>query len=124
MTDERIDIGKRPRVTWLGFTKYRGPNKGSGPRRLRRIAPILRFAILVVADLYSSRLPAQTEATTMPASTATPANSWDFNVSINGYLVPRGQSYFSPTFIGDHDTLRVEARYNYETQQTGSLWVG
>jgi hypothetical protein len=88
------------------------------------MAPILRIAILVVAALCGSRLPAQTNASPPPANNTAPANSWDFNVSINGYLVPRGQSYFSPTFTGDHDTLHVEARYNYEAQQTGSLWVG
>jgi hypothetical protein len=80
--------------------------------------------MLVAAALFSTRLPAQTQATSPSASTAAPANPWDFNVSISGYLVPRGQSYFSPTFTGDHDTLHVEARYNYEAQRTGSLWVG
>ena len=53
-----------------------------------------------------------------------PANPWDFNLSVSGYIVPRGQSYVSPTFTGDHDTLHVEARYNYEAQRTGSLWAG
>jgi hypothetical protein len=38
--------------------------------------------------------------------------------------VPHGQSYASPTFTADRDTLHLEARYNYEGLQTGSLWVG
>ncbi len=38
--------------------------------------------------------------------------------------MPKGQSYASPTFTGDHDKLHIEARYNYEAQQTGSLWFG
>jgi hypothetical protein len=88
------------------------------------MTPTLRLATLVAAALCGSRLPAQTSASPPPTNTPAPANSWDFNVSISGYLVPRGQSYFSPTFTGDHDTLHVEARYNYEAQQTGSLWVG
>ena len=25
---------------------------------------------------------------------------------------------------GDHDWLHLEARYNYETLETGSVWVG
>jgi hypothetical protein len=103
---------------------YRRPNKGLRPRLLRRMTPILRLAMLVLAALCSTRLAAQTQAGPPSASTAAPTNSWDFNVSINGYVVPGGQSYFSPTFAGDHDTLHVEARYNYEAQQTGSLWVG
>jgi hypothetical protein len=124
MTDGRIDIVKRLRVPSLGVKEYRRPNKGLRPRPLRTMTPVLRLGMLVVAALCSTRLPAQTEATTPSASTAAPANSWDFNVSISGYLVPRGQSYFSPTFTGDHDTLHVEAPYNYEAQQTGSLCVG
>lgn len=39
-------------------------------------------------------------------------------------MVPRGQSYVSPTFTADHGTLHLEARYNYEAQRTGSLWAG
>jgi hypothetical protein len=48
----------------------------------------------------------------------------NFNLSVSGYYVPNGQSYASPTFTADHDTLHLEARYNYEGLRTGSLWVG
>jgi hypothetical protein len=57
-------------------------------------------------------------------SALTPASPWDFNLSVSGYLVPHGQSYASPTLTADHDTLHLEARYNYEAQRTGSLWAG
>ncbi len=53
-----------------------------------------------------------------------PASPWAFNLSVSGYDVPNGQSYVSPTFTADHSTLHLEARYNYEAQQTGSLWAG
>jgi hypothetical protein len=53
-----------------------------------------------------------------------PANPWDFNLSLSGYIVPQGQSYASPTLTADRDTLHLEARYNYEGQRTGSLWAG
>lgn len=43
---------------------------------------------------------------------------------MSGYLVPDGGSYASPTLTVDHDWLHLEPRYNYEAQQTGSLWVG
>ena len=52
------------------------------------------------------------------------AHPWAFTASAYGYLVPDDQSYFSPIFSADHDWLHVEARYNYEDQQTGSIWVG
>ena len=48
----------------------------------------------------------------------------NFNLSVSGYYVPNGRSYASPTFTADHDTLHLEARYNYEGLLTGSLWVG
>jgi hypothetical protein len=82
------------------------------------------FGLLIVVALCSIPLPAQTEASKTPANTAAPPNPWDFNLSLSGYLVPQGQSYASPTFTGDHDTLHLEARYNYEAQRTGSLWAG
>ena len=82
------------------------------------------LGMLIVVAVCGMRLPAQTEASGAPASTAAKASSWDFNASVSGYLVPHGQSYASPTFTADHDTLHLEARYNYEAQRTGSLWAG
>jgi hypothetical protein len=79
--------------------------------------PHLRLFLL--AAFCSIRLLAQSEASKAPAPP-----SWDFNASISGYLVPQGQSYSSPTFSADHDTLHLEARYNYEAQSTASLWAG
>jgi hypothetical protein len=124
MTDRRIASAKWTPVAQPRFQEHGRPNKGLGPRSLRGTTHVVRLGMLVVAALFSSRLPAQTQTSTTPATTPAPANSWDFNVSISGYVVPDGQSYFSPTFTGDHDVLHVEARYNYEAQHTGSLWVG
>lgn len=83
--------------------------------------------MLFVAILCANQLKAQTDATKpspATASTSANANPWEFNLSLNGYLVPQGQSYFSPTFTVDRDKLHVEARYNYEALRTGSLWIG
>jgi hypothetical protein len=52
------------------------------------------------------------------------AKQWSFSLSTLGYLVPQDQSYGSPTFTADHRWLHLEARYNYEGQETGSLWAG
>jgi len=49
---------------------------------------------------------------------------WEFSLAAWGYLVPDDTSYFSPTFTADHNWLHLEARYNYENQETGSLWAG
>ena len=95
--------------------------------------------MFLLAFLCGSRLLAQTEGNNAPAKTAptspapanpapaspvAPPNPWEFNLSLSGNLGPHGQSYFSPTFTADRDTLHLEARYNYEAQQTGSFWVG
>jgi len=53
-----------------------------------------------------------------------PDKEWSFSIAMFGYLVPDEQSYGSPTFTADHHALHLEARYNYEDHQTGSLWGG
>ena len=42
----------------------------------------------------------------------------------DGYIAPQGQSYVSPVFTANHNWLHLEARYNYESQRTASLWGG
>ncbi len=90
--------------------------------------------MFLLAFLCGSQLFAQTEgdttptspapANTAPVNTAAPPNPWEFNLSVSGNDVPNGQSYVSPTLTADRDTLHLEARYNYEALETGSLWVG
>ncbi|MBL9173158.1 MAG: hypothetical protein JNL10_06470 [Verrucomicrobiales bacterium] len=71
------------------------------------------------------------EGTAVPPKESTPAvvtdsntRSWTASVSTFGYLVPDGQSYGQPTVVADVGRLHLEARYNYEGLETGSLWVG
>jgi len=52
------------------------------------------------------------------------ANQWSFSLATYGYLVPRDDAYASPIFTADRGWLHLEARYNYENQETGSLWLG
>ena len=52
------------------------------------------------------------------------SKEWDFSLSAFGYLVPNDLSYGQPTVNADHDWLHLEGRYNYENQETGSLWAG
>jgi hypothetical protein len=74
--------------------------------------------------LCGGQLLAQTDANKTPPAAVAPANPWEFNLSVSGYDVPHGESYVSPAFTADHDTLHLEARYNYEGLRTGSLWAG
>ena len=83
------------------------------------------LAALVVAALLGAPAWGQTTGgIAPPGSAAAGANRWSFALALYGYLVPNEQSYFSPTFSADRKRLHLEARYNYEKQQTGSLWAG
>ena len=50
--------------------------------------------------------------------------AWSFSASAYTYFVPDDREYVQPTFTADHNWLHLEARYNYEALDTGSLWVG
>jgi hypothetical protein len=81
--------------------------------------------VLAVVVLLAGRLLAQTATNNVPTSLPEPtANRWSFSFSTYGYIVPHDRSYVSPTFAGDHNRLHLEARYNYEDSETGSLWAG
>lgn len=89
-------------------------------------------AILSVGVLALSCAWGQTAATNAPTTTntapnslsATNAKAWSFSASVAGYLVPNDRDYAQPTITADRDWLHLEARYNYEALDTGSVWVG
>jgi hypothetical protein len=92
-----------------------------------RIFPIrmelyAHVGFLLIATLWGAALPAQTPKSRKSA--VDDANPWAYNLSVSGFIVPDGQSYASPTFTADHNTLHLEARYNSEAQRTASLWAG
>jgi hypothetical protein len=49
---------------------------------------------------------------------------WAFVASIYGYLAPESRDYVNPNFTADHGWAHLEARYNYEALETGSVLVG
>lgn len=51
-------------------------------------------------------------------------SEWSFSVAAYGYFVPHEISYGSPIVSADRRWLHLEARYNYENQDTGSVWAG
>jgi hypothetical protein len=79
------------------------------------------FAVIVV---LATHVAAQTTSGDPSESETTAANQWSFSLVASGYLVPHDQSYASPVFTADRRWLHLEARYNYEYQETGSVWVG
>ena len=54
----------------------------------------------------------------------TDPSTWSFEAAVYGYVIPDDQSYSSATFRADRDWAHMEARYNYEDQKTGSVWLG
>jgi hypothetical protein len=50
--------------------------------------------------------------------------TWSFSASALTYLLPDERNYAQPTLTADRDWLHLEARYNYESLQTGSAWFG
>lgn len=89
-------------------------------------------AILSVGVLGVSCAWAQTATTNAAVTTniapnslsAADAKAWAFSASVSGYLVPNGRDYAQPTITADRDWLHLEARYNNEALDTGSVWVG
>jgi hypothetical protein len=49
---------------------------------------------------------------------------WEFSATAFTYVVPDDDDYIQPTFTVDRDWLHLEARYNYEAEDTASLWAG
>jgi len=89
--------------------------------------------IAIGIPLAGGQLPAQsTTNTVVPTMTnATPAltaaadeKAWSFSVSAYTYIVPDSREYVQPTFAADRGWLHLEARYNYEDLETGSVWLG
>ena len=53
-----------------------------------------------------------------------PGRNWSFSASTDTYVIPGGRDYVQPTIAADYRRLHVEARYNYETLNSGSIWLG
>ena len=85
----------------------------------QRQITFLSAVVLIAADLAAqiSQAPA-VEPTTVTKS------EWSFLFTASGYIIPHDRSYASPTFAADRAKLHLEARYNYEDKETGSLWAG
>ena len=83
-----------------------------------------RCAAAVLSVFFAGPLWSQTTAGPPPESEQASAKQWSYSLAIAGYLVPNDLSYASPTVMADRNWLHLEARYNYENQQTGSAWLG
>jgi hypothetical protein len=84
-----------------------------------------QLGVLAVVVLLSGHVFGQGTASNSPANSSDDAkNPWAFNLTIDGYIIPNETSYANPTFTAGRHWLHLQARYNYENLNTGSLWAG
>jgi hypothetical protein len=66
-----------------------------------------------------------TETNVRPEVAAeTAEGEWECFLFTSTYLVQHGRDYVNPILVADRGWLHLEARYNYESIKTGSLWLG
>jgi hypothetical protein len=52
------------------------------------------------------------------------SSQWSFSASVTGYAIPDDRDYLSPLLSVDRGWLHLEARHNYESLDTASVWLG
>jgi hypothetical protein len=80
--------------------------------------------LLAAALVLFAPAAGQTGGSTAPGSDGPAPSQWSGSVTVQGYVVPHAEFFVSPVLAGNRERLHLEARYNYEAQYTGSLWVG
>lgn len=63
------------------------------------------------------------ESTTPAPSLGHGEKGWDFSAALS-YVVSDSRDFVQPTFTADRGSLHLEARYNYESLDTASAWIG
>jgi hypothetical protein len=81
---------------------------------------LLAVLVCVSGQMFAQATPGSAQAK-KPAATV---QEWEYNLTVDGYIIPDGTSYVDPVFTADRNWLHLEARYNYENLRTGSLWAG
>lgn len=76
------------------------------------------WVILAAVAAWSASASAQGSDST------TPPHGWEFAAQAYVYMVPDAGDFLMPLVYADRQKLHLEARYNYEAQETGSFWAG
>jgi hypothetical protein len=80
---------------------------------------------MAVLVLMTGQALCQTTPGSATIKTPTSAvNPWEYTLTVDGYVLPKGTSYVNPVLTADHNWLHLEARFNDENLDTASLWVG
>ena len=92
-----------------------------------RAISLMLAALFLLAHSGSGQITtADASSTNQSASVVENENEkeWSFSASAYIYLVPDDREYVQPTITADYGWLHLEGRYNYESLDTGSAWVG
>jgi hypothetical protein len=84
---------------------------------------VVAVMVLLSGETFGQETPGANPSSA-PSTAATAKNPWAYSLTVDGYIVPNGESYVNPVFTADRDWLHLEARYNSENLRTGSLWAG
>ena len=85
---------------------------------MRKPWTILAALLLAARGAHAQTAPADAQAGTPPPP------AWEFSAAAYVYLVPDDEDYVQPTVTADRGALHLEARYNYEARDAGSVWLG
>jgi hypothetical protein len=75
--------------------------------------------------LLTSKAPGQAMTNSTPSTSEEVADhQWSFSASVDTSFVPDDRDFVAAAFTADRGWLHLEAHYNYEDLETGSLWAG
>jgi hypothetical protein len=84
-----------------------------------------RLLLASVAVLNAAAGPVRAQAIDGGGSAGASASpSWEFGAALFAYFVPEDSDFAMPILTADRGPLHLEGRYNYESLDTGSLFVG
>jgi hypothetical protein len=83
-----------------------------------RIAVMIPLALVLAGKVRAGEAVPDTELEKKEASV------WEYSISASTYFALHSQDYVNPIITADRDWLHLEARYNYESLKTASLWLG
>jgi hypothetical protein len=86
-------------------------------------SPPIFLAVVLSLGVYDV-LAGPTSPPALEPDKAEEAEGWEFSLSNAVYVVRNDREYVNPTLTADRSALHLEARYNYEAINTGSVWAG
>jgi hypothetical protein len=80
----------------------------------------VKWALLATLALLAPVLASPALGQTAAAGSA----GWSFSASAYAYFMPDADDFLVPIVTADKGKLHLEARYQYEAPDTGSIWAG